>query len=467
MALFRRGVILTAALALVLSTAVSAFAADPSSREKDLMIMIEALKERLADLESKLEQDPALAQRVTDLEGKLDGKKDKNPADFRVYWKSGLNLASEDGHYKLKIGGRIQNDWAWIDQDANLIADFGSQDDGTEFRRARLYVSGTIYDNISFKAQYDFTDGDADFKDVWIALGDIPGIGNLKVGHFKEPFGLEQLTSSKYITFMERSLPDVFTPERNTGAMIYNTAFDERLLWALGVFRNTDDYGDRVEDGAYAVTGRLAGTPWKSENGLLHLGAAASWREPDADASRFRQRPEAHLSEFRYVDTGVFGVEEEFRWGLEAAMVYGPFSVQGEYMAANMDTTALGDRDFDGWYAMASWFLTGESRPYKASEGAFDRVKPKHNFNPWAEDGGWGAWELALRYSTLDLNDGPIWGGEEDNITAAINWYLNPNTRVMFNYVHGEIDYPNGRVFFDPETSGDVDIFQTRFQIDF
>ena len=145
----------------------------------------------------------------------------------------------------------------------------------------------------------------------------------------------------------------------------------------------------------------------------------------------------------------------------EVALVYGPFSLQGEYFYATLDNDE--DFDFSGFYAFASYFLTGESRKYSASKGYFGRVKPKENFHQ--TKGGWGAWEVGVRYSYLDLKDGGIKGGEESNVTLGLNWYLNPNVRWMFNYIYVDVDDRDsgGRAI----DNGNANIFQTRLQIDF
>ena len=126
------------------------------------------------------------------------------------------------------------------------------------------------------------------------------------------------------------------------------------------------------------------------------------------------------------------------------------------------------DVSFDGYYVAASYFLTGEDRPYSTSSGKFGRVEPSNNFA--LNGSGWGAVELALRYSNLDLNDSPVYGGEENNWTVGLNWYLNPHTRMMLNYIHGDIDrsMPLGASGgLRRGYSGDIDILQTRFQLDF
>jgi phosphate-selective porin OprO/OprP len=131
-----------------------------------------------------------------------------------------------------------------------------------------------------------------------------------------------------------------------------------------------------------------------------------------------------------------------------------------------------GDVDFWGVYVEASWFLTGEHKNYELGKGRFGRVKPKANFDP--ADGGWGAWEIAARYSYLDLDDRNIEGGVLWDVTAGLNWYLYPNFRWMLNYVHGDVRQRGVYVFDDDDVllgrvgiSGGADIIQTRFQVDF
>jgi phosphate-selective porin OprO/OprP len=154
----------------------------------------------------------------------------------------------------------------------------------------------------------------------------------------------------------------------------------------------------------------------------------------------------------RFVDTGNFISDDVDLVGLEAALVSGPLSFQGEYMFANVDIAS--SADFHSYYAQLSYFLTGEHRRYKTSSGTFSRIKPKENYS--YKGGGRGAWELAFRYSGLDINDSGILGGHLHDITAALNWYLNPNTRVMWNYINSKT-----------EGIGIAHIFLTRLQVDF
>ncbi len=384
--------------------------------------------------------------------------------DFRVFFKEGLNLQTAEGNFKMKIGGRIMTDFAVVGADDELEAAFEDlEGHGFEFRRARLYVSGTLYDVVDFKSQFDFAGQDVDFKDVYIGLRKIPGVGHLRVGHVKEPFSLEELTSSKYITFMERGLPNAFSPGRNTGVLAFNDILNERVTWAVGAFQEVGDSGDAFTDFEdQNISARITGLPWfAAKDRLFHLGLSYThrFRSPEDNPVRFRARPEIHIVDDRLVDTKSIAADGVDILNPEAAVVFGPFSLQGEYFHSIIDSEDAGDPEFNGFYVYASVFLTGEHRNYKPSAGAFSRVKPKRNFH-WGK-GGWGAWEAAFRYSRIDLNDEAIEGGKEDNFTLGLNWYWNPNTRVMLNYVFADLKDREG------VDDGSAHLLGTRFQVDF
>lgn len=432
--------------------------------QAELLTIIKQMQQQIADLQKTvkaLQDAPApIAATPQERVATTVEQKSVEPNDFRVYWKDGLRMDTQDGHFKLRIGGRTQIDWGWFDDGNELRAIFGDADDAAEFRRARLYVSGTLYENFSFKAQYDFAGGDADFADVWVALNNIPYVGQLKVGHFYESFTLEQLTSDNYLTFLERSLANAFSPQRNMGAALANTVANQRMTWTLGVFRQTDSFGDGGDDGGYNVTARITGLPWYRDEGrkLLHIGGSYSVRHPD-DTVRFSQRPEVHMIDMRFVNTGDIPAERVDLHGAELALVYGPFSIQGEYMGADVVAPRFGNPDFDGYYVQASVFLTGEHRPYDKKNGVFGRVHPNRDFG-FGEGYGWGAWELGVRYSNLDLNDSLVRGGEEDNLTLGLTWYANPAFRVMINYIMADIDR-------SPFYDDDFEALTTRFQVIF
>ena len=137
-----------------------------------------------------------------------------------------LNAQTSDK--EIKFGGRIMYDMAAWNSGDNNYDTVLNNNYGAEFRRVRLYNSGKIYGNVKYKLQLDFAGGNISYKDVWMELSEPFLNGNIRVGHFKEPLRLEALTSSKYITFMERGLLFAFSTERNTGAM-YHTSLGEKI----------------------------------------------------------------------------------------------------------------------------------------------------------------------------------------------------------------------------------------------
>jgi phosphate-selective porin OprO/OprP len=372
--------------------------------------------------------------------------------------KGKLEVRSKDGDFAFRLGGRVQVDAALYSNDDDT--DLGS---GSEFRRARLELEGTVWRVWKFRLQYDFTDtGDEGIRDAYIRYtGFKPyGVTGITAGQFKEPFSLEQLTSSKYITFMERALPDALVPARNRGFAV-STAFADAVTASAGFFGEGVDSDDSdTVDGSegWGGTGRVTFSPIHTDDRVVHLGAAGGWRSPDeGDTVRFRQRPESHVTDVRLIDTDDIDTDDFLRLGAEAAVVYGPFSLQGEYMRAhvNRQMAGNGDLEFDGGYLFGSWFITGESRAYEFEDGAFGNIKPKSVVGK----GGYGAWEVAARYSVLDLNDGDIAGGEQQDFTFGLNWYPNSNLRLLINYVR-VLDVDGGE--FDGAAP---DVAQVRAQV--
>ena len=449
-------------------------------REGEMMKIIEDLRQRVEKLEkaqqdSEIEEEKEiiiepseeLNERVEVLESKIESLPRANDNDMRLYWEEGIRFDSKDGKVKLKLFGRIQNDWGWWSVDDNITAAEPGVNSGTgtEFRRARLGIGGTIYDRYEFKAQFDFAGQDVDFKDVYVAFNKVPHVGQIKIGHFKEPMGLDTLTSSNDGTFMERALMNVQFSGRNTGIQLANAQFDDRMTWAIGWFRPVDDSGSSESDG-WNLTGRLTGLPYAADDAhFLHLGISSRYSDVD-EIFGYSERPENHfldrLSSFS-VDA-----DSAFTIGAEAALVYDRYSLQSEYAYTDVDgTTSTDDRDVWGYYLQASAFLTHDHRVYKKSGGKFVKVNPKNNFN-WFRDGsGWGAWEIAARWSDTDLD----LGVEGQALTLGLNWYLNPNMKILMNYVHTSIERPEDLGDpLDPADDilafdGNIDAFLTRFQV--
>ena len=371
--------------------------------------------------------------------------------DLDVFWDSGFRLQSADGSHKLKMGGRLQNDWVWHTGDDELIDVVGPLEDGTELRRVRLYMAGVVQSMTEFKLQVDFAGGKVAMKDVFVGVKGLPVLGNVKVGHIYEPFGMEEQTSDLHTTFIERSLIGV---ERNTGFRADSKVGP--VAWGAGVFRDADGTALSQGDGEYNYTARVTYPPVLSDDGrrVVHLGVAGSYRNPPDNTVRFRTRPENHLAPY-YVDTGELDTKKSKFLGAEAALVAGSFSLQGEYTGVNLEGDGMSDSFHQGYYVYGTWMLTGEHRPYSHSKGTFGRVVPK---NAYDRDGGPGAWELALRFSKIDLNDSDagILGGELQDITAGLTWILNNNFLWKANYIHADL-----------KDAGKSNAFIMRFQADF
>jgi phosphate-selective porin OprO/OprP len=395
----------------------------------------------------------------------------------RYSWKEGLLIDGPRENFKLKVGGKFMADLGKIDADGtmkNAFPGIANEKEGLVFRYLMPYVSGSYSHYLDFKLEMDFANI-RDVKDIWVDFKNIPYLGHIKVGHFGQPMSLEDQTSSRDITFMERALPVLtFPPGLDMGVMAVNTALGERMTWAFGVFRimgSFTDVGeakDRLTNAlGTSLAGRLTYLPWYDYEGryLLHLGLSYNRQFIDVRRSdseiRFSARPETYLTDNRIVDTGVFFAEGVEMFTPELAWVAGPLSFQSEYFRTFIHSGDTGNPVFWGWYVQGSFFLTGEHRPYDRQYGVFDRVRPKKNFAPGK--GQWGAWEMAVRYSVLDLSDRGIQGGNGSDFTAGLNWYLFPTMRVMMNYVYS---VTQDRIN-PPIDRGGLNIYQMRVQLAF
>jgi len=377
----------------------------------------------------------------------------------------------------VTFGGRLFCDWMeWGSVDTSLENELGEDAfvGGTEFRTARVQMAGEVSDRIGFFIDYDFAGGEAKFKDAYMEYRKIEHLGNIRIGHIREPFGLEGLTSSKYTTFMEPALTSAFYPWRNTGLMLHNTVADGAVTWQGGIFRDADAVGAGSGEDEFSYTARVAGAVLRADDGrqLLHLGASYSHRGPGDEIARFKSSGENHLGPV-LVDSGELQAHGVTLFGLEAAAGFGSVLLQGEYVKASVDcieeiswrggaVRGGSPADFSGYYIQASWMITGETHPF--SKGAPGRVKPNRPLG----DEGRGAFELAIRYSGLDLTDTSAYieGGELTDTTVGVNWYTSANSRIMLNYVISSYVGPEVEERGE-DVEGSTSALLTRFQIDF
>jgi phosphate-selective porin OprO/OprP len=371
--------------------------------------------------------------------------------DLVIQTKGGLEVTTTDGEFSMALGGRILADVAVYDEDRNALGN------GSELRDLRFDLEGRLYADFIYEISVDFADGEADVKDAWFAY-DAVYPWHFTVGHFKEPFSLEEMTSKRNLTFMERALPNAFAPGRHMGIGTHWSG--SQLTFAAGLFG--DDYNDDTDDEGdegWGVTSRLTYAPLAEDRLALHLGLAASYRKlDDEEKVRIDTRPASHLTDIRYLDTGKLEQSRSTTLlGLEGAWVLGPFSLQGEWMQVKIARDEGMEPSLEGWYLQASWFLTGESRRYKQSKGKFGKIHPQSDL---------GAVEVAARFSVLDLNDGEIEGGSSNIVTLGINWYLNQRIRLMANTIFVDNDkYADADG--DLEGEDKPSILQLRAQVDF
>lgn len=355
-----------------------------------------------------------------------------------------FKFKSPDGDFSLRFGGRLHADAAWFEDDNNNK--FNNSDSDSEFRRARVFASGKAFNDWRYRFEYDFAaDSDYKIKAAWIGYNGFKPL-SIRAGNVITPFSLEEMTSSNRITFMERALPNTFAPSYKVG-LVANTYGDN---WSAAAGLLDGKIQDGSNDG-WGTAARLTFAPVKSKRRLLHGGASFEYREPDE--VRYGPRPESHLSSRVQSTSTLRDVDYTLTAGLEAAAVFGSFSLQGEYMQVSVERdNQRSDPDFSGWYVFGSWIITGENRRYNRKKGNFKSIRPGSKY---------GALELAARYSELDLDDKNVTGGEGKNITLGANWYLNRYLRFMANYVRADAD---------PDRDGNnesADIYQLRAQLVF
>jgi len=443
--------VLAIGLMILLSPFVGNVGADPVDSSQ-----IERLERRLAELESR--------------EREKYSKFKKGEEEVQVYFKNGLKMRTADNEFQFQVGGRIMYDWAFFNEDSKFISAFGNQQDGSRFRRARFFMAGQLYNTVQYKWDID-VDGGANgvtFKDMYISVPHIPVVGNFRVGHFKRPASLDSVTSSKYNTFIERSLTNTFFKTRNIGFAFFNQHLDQRLTWFTFLNKTSGERPpDLRADGDWNVTTRVTGLPMISDDGKdwLHLGASYSYEAALNNLVRFQGARDTEITS-HFPDTGSIDAKKYHIVGLEGALNLNQFGLQSEYVTTYVDRRDRPEGRLGAYYVQGTWYVTGEHRNYSKKSGSVGRFKPKQNFSwdkDWSKGNGLGAVQLAVRYAELDLNDGKagIAGGEQQSLTLGVNWELSPMSRVMYNYVTA--DYTSG-IGAD---NGTLITNVIRFQVDF
>lgn len=424
-------------------------------------------------------------------------------AEWKKY-KSGVDKKKSDAAKKptYKIGGRIHVDhWGFANSSpgAGWFEHPSGSQAGTDpedrflFRRIRVETKGDIFESMLYDVDIDFaTPGVPEMKDAYLGFKNLPNNQELLFGSQKRPLGLDHLNSSRFNVFIERPMVvDSFNDDaRRLGVAMYGYTDDEQYHWRYGVYNldNIKSTGKYIGDSLQlSLNGRLSTSPWYDKSsdgrGYLHLAVAGMLAHPDKDADqfvsntnegRFRARPEARTDR-QWIDTGAIAGADWYEIAaFESILNIGALQITGEYQTNwvqrrdSLNGTGP-DVKFHGGYIYVAYFLTGEHVPYSRKTGTIGRVKPFENFflvdRCDGERGcGWGAWQVAARYSYLDLTDKDILGGVETNWTFGLNWWWTSHSHLQFNLIYGEIENHKPVGGFD---NANFVIAGTRFAVDF
>jgi len=350
---------------------------------------------------------------------------------------------------------------------------------GDLFRRARIGADGRDGDDFSYRLMFDFggagVENAGQLYEGWIQYGGFRPF-RIRVGAFRPSLGLEDQTSAQNLLFIERpAATDTASAlaGSDTRTALQFFGFEDRWYAALavtgrqiGVISTANasptpvSYGDQL-----GFTGRLNVTPVEGPGWGVHVGVHGSYLDrpantvgpsplgpqlPNTNVVAFNDTPELRVDSTKLINTGNIPARHAATMGPEFAAQYKSFLVQSEYEHIVVDRTDIvSTPSFNGWWVEGTWLLTGESHAWNPTIAAFDGPVIAHQFSP--KTGGWGAWELALRYSDMDLNyhagsagvlpeTDSIRGGNQKIFTAGLNWYLDPLVRMVFDYQRVNID---------------------------
>lgn len=380
------------------------------------------------------------------------GKTINNRTAMEVENRDGvLVMESKDKQFKTWFDSRIFFDGGYF-FDKEALNPIGN---GLAIRRARFALKSNLWNNWYGEIDLDFAGAAMELKDAYIKYTTNNKKINLKAGNYKEGFSMESTTTSRYLTFMERSLVNEFAPSRHLG--INATVWDKYYTVIGGVhfqkvgeleevaFSKDKNKKEGVDEG-YSLTARLVGRPIVSDNLVVHIGGNFSYRLPKTsweieNAYRVSTRSLTTINRKKYLDTDdITDVENRMIYGAELAVAYKNIMFQSEYIAHKMNRIGeLSQVNQDGFYAQAAFLIFGGKYNYNKSEAEFTQVSRGKK---------WGDIELAFRYDYLNLNDfsAEVYGGSANGYTAGLNFYVNDNVKFMLNYVYMNHDrYANGK----------------------
>lgn len=415
----------------------------------------EASAQTLQELKTQID---LLSKKVEELEKKETAE--KKGSDLKVKWKGAPEFSTADGKFKMKVRGRLYFDYGNVSaKDGAGTAVPADKVNGTEVRTARLGVEGVVFKNVKYKFEADFAGNDVTVKDAYIQYVFKPV--SVSVGQFKHMNSLDEQTSSRYITFMERaSFTDAFKLSRRVGISVGTGGnnWTAKAGYFFEGFGSTN--ASKNDENLFAA--RVTFSPDVIDGVKIHTGASFFSRSENGETYNhgYSQRPHNHQTSNKYVSSQKFDIERENFFGLELAAIMGPFSAQAEWAwmkntLASTEITTSENPSYNGGYVELSYYVTGESRSYSGKKGGIGRTKVKNPVN----EGGMGAWQIAARYDVIDLVH-EAFGEKQDTYILGVNWHLNNYARIMANYSHSKVKDASG------VQNNKIDAIGARFQVD-
>lgn len=428
---------------------------------------------------------PELGNEAVPVEVPAPGPRGKYGLD--AAWDSGLRFSSANDQFHVHVGGNAQIDTTWLIGPQSLFELPGGGANGVGnssaifLRRARFRVEGEVWDQFDFIVEYDLANasnensgvqppsfgniaGEPSPCNVWMQVRDLPVVGSLRFGNQVKPIGMTNNTYQGFLPFLERAdSMDAFYGPFDGGFALGLSARDrlesERVTWQYGGYvPSINVFGIGLNK--FEWGGRVTALPVYEDGGrlLVHVGFGTLNGEMPENQLRVRDRPELRngpgYANPVLIDTGEVPGNRQYSLAPEFAMVLGPWTVQSEWtgqywtQAVASNGQPQGTVFFHGGYGQVLYFLTGEHQEYEKANGVFGRVVPLNNFHWKRHDPNhsFGAWQLGVRFSYLDVNDKAVQGGQIYDWTVGVNWFLNPNMKLQFNYIVEHRDQPGATV---------------------
>jgi phosphate-selective porin OprO and OprP len=496
--------IVLAVLTTTLTTTAWAGDVELENRIKQLEETLKAMQLQRAEQDKQLE---VLTRELVGVENQLTqsknakadekGKSKGNPVFAST--KDGLVFDDGTGDWSMQFNGRIQADYRSIDPHQ-------WKNDSWDIRRARLGGTFNFLKDFAVRIEGEYSNTNDGSKATtaltygYLDWKHFPG-AKVRIGQFKPIFGLERGESTNFTDFQELSLATatgpIFNSTYDRGVMLFGSPIkgvNYNAYWVNGSGQNNDAMQNGKD-----VGGRVAinlADYMSVNNAVVHVGfsgskntvqkssaavtgnstALSAYTESNGVTSNTAKYTNTTATNF--FSTGEFSDSnvEKTRLGFETALTYGPVKLQSEYIGANFDGKNI-DKDIDAWYASFTWLLTGESYANSYKDGMFGRIKPNTSLS--FDQSGWGAFELGLRYSSFDASDFKLtangcssgtgclssgYTNKADAWTGGAKWIMNPNARILLNYVHTNFDMP---ITINSKTSDHEDAVTMRAQYDF